>query len=697
MSLFIPSNFIKKYESGGYILGGVAFNVSEDVYIYETTITSYQTGSLFTQFNWIFGGPGLVDGPYHQQSPNSCLFSIQSPNIVPIKVRYGISLNKNVSNGRIDIAVIPCDQTYAHNANLAVSCNGVDGYGLGQARDFQPYTIGTETIWWSGYYGSIEYNGFVNSALEKNIIIGQTGNPQFPSTGYDAVIAALCYMSLTIPSAQLIDTIDLSPVKIPKLSEQLQPVTYANDTEHNIDLSIFNFTWYELTPTGSEYVEVDNYTVKEHYKYYLDVILAIPTDYQSSYDFDTSGNVYLSSILLDNTNTDDIKWIIPQNVDDALHLEIYFNLIEESTDPYEEGGTSEIGGGGGNFDSESDNVPFPANINTAYIGSTHGGIATIFAPTISEFTNFSNYLWSNTIWSVVQGLVGENAIDILSQRIISHHLIPLNVNTGGTKSVNVGWIPTDISMTTVSEEYQWKDMGSIAISEFWKGYMDYNPYTRIQLFLPFVGFVDLNTDEVMNNTIGVKYYIAVSTGDFNCMVRIYNPATGDGYVAYSYAGNCAMRLPTTGSDVTYLRDAISLIGSIGTGVARGTIGGGFSGGFGKNQAAKAKLAQNNFAIDTGASTVDSLAGQKEYPKSTGTISMNHGFLGEKTPYVVIQRPRQLVPDKQHKYTGYPSFVTMVLGNCTGFTVVEDINLHSMSCTQEESDEIISLLKSGVII
>ena len=92
-----------------------------------------------------------------------------------------------------------------------------------------------------------------------------------------------------------------------------------------------------------------------------------------------------------------------------------------------------------------------------------------------------------------------------------------------------------------------------------------------------------------------------------------------------------------------------------------------------------------------------MIGQKQSTEVIGDLSGNVGMLANQKPFIIIQRPRQLVPSRQHKYTGYPSFVTMALSNCIGFTQVESINLDNVPCTEDEYNEIVNLLKSGVII
>ena len=62
------------------------------------------------------------------------------------------------------------------------------------------------------------------------------------------------------------------------------------------------------------------------------------------------------------------------------------------------------------------------------------------------------------------------------------------------------------------------------------------------------------------------------------------------------------------------------------------------------------------------------------------------------------RPNPKIPSNYGHTTGYLSMKNMTLGNCNGFTKVQDVHLHGINgATQEELNEISSLLKQGVIL
>ena len=73
------------------------------------------------------------------------------------------------------------------------------------------------------------------------------------------------------------------------------------------------------------------------------------------------------------------------------------------------------------------------------------------------------------------------------------------------------------------------------------------------------------------------------------------------------------------------------------------------------------------------------------------------MLGVQTPYLIIERPRQSMPEGMNKYCGFPSNIRYKLYDLEGFTQVEYIHIEDVPATGEELAEIERLLKEGVIL
>ena len=343
----------------------------------------------------------------------------------------------------------------------------------------------------------------------------------------------------------------------------------------------------------------------------------------------------------------------------------FYNNATTRPDPNEQGGISGGGGGGGNFDNSSDVISFPT---LPEINAITAGLVSIYSPTISQITNFSRFLWSDSFTSAVV----KNFTQPI-ENIINFGILPLSLPTTIDTNVKIGGISAGISMDKVNSQFIVFDCGTIDVSEYWGNCMDYAPHTKISIYCPFSGIQSISVDDIMGNTISLKYYIDVLTGSFNAML-----ASGD-HVLYSWSGNMMLNCPISMSNWfnTYtgvVESGLSLI-SGGTSAVMNPVS----------------------ALSGIMSTATNVMNSKPTIGRTGGMNSASGFLGIRTPYIIIERPRQSLAKDYATFRGYPSNITETLGNLKGYTEVESIHLENISATSAEYDEIISLLNGGVIL
>lgn len=347
---------------------------------------------------------------------------------------------------------------------------------------------------------------------------------------------------------------------------------------------------------------------------------------------------------------------------------------EVDTDPYNPGGgNTEPGGGEGNPDDTNIPIDFPT---LPTVGGGEGvadsGLISIFNPTLTQIRNLASFMWNSSLFdlSVWQKLYADpmNAIITLS-------IVPIDVPSVVSKVLKVGNISTGLSMNVASKQFIEFDCGSISIEEFWAAYLDYEPYTKFEIFLPYIGYKEISANDIMTKIISLKYHIDILSGA--CVAYL---KCGDS-ILYSWNGHCSMQIPLSGTDMSQM--VTGILGIVGG--AATTIGGAMSGNFAVAASGAEKMASN--AINNLKPTIE----------KSGSIGAASGILGIQTPYIIITRPRQALPLKQNQYTGYPSFMTVTLSSITGFTIVEEIHLQNIPATTNELAEIEELLKQGVII
>lgn len=292
---------------------------------------------------------------------------------------------------------------------------------------------------------------------------------------------------------------------------------------------------------------------------------------------------------------------------------------------------------------------------------TTNAMFTLYNPSGGDLTNLANFLWSPT-WSIdTFKKIFANPLDCILGLMVMPHLSA----TVATKTMNVGNISTDVTMHYFTSQFYDFNCGTFELMEYYNSYLDYAPYTKVHIFLPYIGDKQLSTDEVMNKTLGVKYRFDLATGD--CIAFI----TVDGSTLYQFSGNCAARLPLAGNNWNGIIPALT-----GVAISAGSMAAGLPA--------------------LGAASAAAVSTMKETISHTGGLSGSAGLMGVQTPYLIVTRPRQALPLSQNSFTGYPSFITESLGSLTGYTEVEECHLEHVPATGAELEEIERLLKEGVL-
>lgn len=341
-----------------------------------------------------------------------------------------------------------------------------------------------------------------------------------------------------------------------------------------------------------------------------------------------------------------------------------------STDPYEPGGVDDgsPSGGGGNFDGGSDPVPLPPSMPDF---AQQVGLYRIWLPTTEQLINFENWLWS-TDW---QEQIKKNFISPM-ESVFSLHALPVTGLLSSTVDLVLGNVQTGLQMNVTGHEYIEIPLGSVNVEEFWGSALDYSPYTKVSIYLPYIGMVPLNIDEIQKSELTVTYRIEVSTGVCVAYILV------NGNVMYSFNGNCAKRFPISAqSSMSILNTLSGLLTTVGTAVA--TV------------ATEGMAAP--MLVSSAGQTAANVVNAKVDVQHSGTIGEVFGWLGVQTPFLLFERPRQSLPANANVFEGYPANATVKLGNIKGFTRVREIHLEGIPLTTPELNELETLLKEGVIL
>lgn len=309
-------------------------------------------------------------------------------------------------------------------------------------------------------------------------------------------------------------------------------------------------------------------------------------------------------------------------------------------------------------------VPLPATVAS-------NKLFTVYNPSAAELNSLGAYLWDSSIIASIRD-IWQNPLD----GVISLIQVYATPPTSGRHNIILGFLDSGVGANVVSDQFITVDCGSVSVPEDKSNATDYAPYTSLHLYLPFIGIVELDTNECMNSTIDVKYKIDVYTG--TCLATVSVTRSEDmpnAPILYTYSGNCSQQIPLTSGNATGMLTA--LIGGITAGLSVAS-GGGFG-----------LMAGAQIATQT-------LTREMFHVSHSGNLSANAGIMGQKKPYLIIGRRHGYDANNYSSLYGFPANKTIVLGNHTGFVKVKHCFLKT-TATQPEHDEIMSLLRNGVIL
>ena len=312
---------------------------------------------------------------------------------------------------------------------------------------------------------------------------------------------------------------------------------------------------------------------------------------------------------------------------------------------------------------DSGDTPTPSSMQ----GVTASGMCSVYNPTKQQLINFSSWLWSpNFLDNFLK--IFQNPMDA----IIGLHIMYATPITTTPANIICGYLDSGVSAKVVNQQFSYIDCGTVYVPEYYGTAIDYEPYTQIHAYLPFIGIVSLKPNDIIGKKLNIKYGVDAMTG--TCLA-ILTSKLGDSEIAcYTFAGNCATQIPVSGG--SYAQMITGLAGMVAGGIGA--------------------VATANPLMAMGAA-VSALNSHLDVSHS-GSIGANAGAMGIRKPYLIITRKSAYDAANYGSFYGFPANVTVSLGSCKGYTRVKSVHVENMiRATDSEIAEIETLLKQGVII
>ncbi len=293
----------------------------------------------------------------------------------------------------------------------------------------------------------------------------------------------------------------------------------------------------------------------------------------------------------------------------------------------------------------------------------------VYNPDLSALSNLSRWLWTNSSIASQWAKIMQNPID----GILGLHAIYTDPDRDGISTIIVGNLDSEVGALTVSNQYKRFSCGDVWLTEYFGNVFDYAPYTSVKLYLPFIGIVDLDVNDVMRSCITVYYTVDFFTGA--CIAEVFVYRDGAGGILYQYNGSCAVYYPVTNASYIGIASAI-------TSIASGAV------------ASAIRKSPLPLAHGVVSGVLQSSATEVGH---SGSFSGNAGAMGIKEPYLIITRPQVDMAINFESFDGLPANKQIRLNECHGYTKCKEVHLNVTGAYKSELDEIERLLREGVIL
>lgn len=300
--------------------------------------------------------------------------------------------------------------------------------------------------------------------------------------------------------------------------------------------------------------------------------------------------------------------------------------------------------------------------NTGDVSAGIGVLTSTFKMTKERLVQLGQFLWGSDIFDRFS-LVNNNPIE----NIVSCKSIPINTD-GANQEIVLGNVTTGVNGEKINNNFSKQTIGSIAINEHYHNFLDYTPYTNVILYLPYIGFKELDTTLVMNKTIQVIYTVDAITG--GCLAQVYS----NGVRLYEFTGNVGIDIPITASNRAQVEAGYI---QAGVGAAMSAIGGNVG--------------------SAATSLLNSATSQYHY-SSTGNPSPMCVASTNRTCYVIIDRPNYQNLKAFNHTRGRKCYLSKTISTLHGFTICDsNIDLSGINATQSELEELKKILSSGFYV
>ena len=232
------------------------------------------------------------------------------------------------------------------------------------------------------------------------------------------------------------------------------------------------------------------------------------------------------------------------------------------------------------------------------------------------------------------------------------------------------------------EQNMLRTIGSYKIEKKYDSFLDYEPFTTAEIYVPMCGRANLPLNYIMGKTIIVYFASDIENGGCKAIVKcdeisaeLSGTFSEDVSLTAENVGMRRLEMAYTGSSI--LASAVGAVASAGTGestgIAYSTINGV------KSLIDFVSVYNGNYSVIKGEST----------PKVN--------FNNVSKCYIKISRPVVELPENYGKVHGFVINKKLNLSNLDGYTICSNVELDGLSCTENEKETLKGIMESGFYI
>ena len=385
----------------------------------------------------------------------------------------------------------------------------------------------------------------------------------------------------------------------------------------------------------------------------------------------------------------------------------YDDTIEDNLIPYE----YKLDVLESDIDTTTADLSFDASLNDEY-DTLHNFIISYFT---NGGLNYDNRVIESPnpilpdVSDTTKGITNCNRLDAISLSYVKQLASYLIDNeSDATFIMSLIAYPFEIPSSSAIKEFRLgkKNITSVkvyeldsAVSPYYKigsfhidydDFSDIEPYTKYELYLPYYGYVELKSSDILDSNIDIYYSFDYATG--SAKINVINASKN--YVIKSVTAQIGIIIPLNRTNNQQLNDEKSQLAiktSIGVlGSMISMVGGVAS--------SNPFLVANAFTGLT--STIADTSVQLNQMHEKASVSNANGFEGlYGCQYPRLKTTKYIKKNilDYNKYYGKPLNQTYKLSELSGYTIVKEIRLNNVTATDTEKADIESLLKNGIVL